>query len=152
MVCLASIKAGSALSCPTGQRERSPSPLQHNCNKGGRLVPNQPPASWARTDEKCAAALGFADLGVLKYLQFYNLTCNDCGGRTSNRCINSMSCAMAPAECTCPGSRPTSSSSTEPSPSPDPSPSPEPSPSPSPSPAQGAPEATAPCSYANFSL
>lgn len=92
------------------------------------------------------------DLGVLKYLQFYNLTCNDCGGRTSSRCINSTSCAMAPAECTCPGSRPTNSSSPEPSPSPDPSPSPQPSPSPSPSPAQGVPEATAPCSYANFSF
>eukprot|EP00882_Tetradesmus_deserticola_P020632 GHRQ01022294.1.p1 GENE.GHRQ01022294.1~~GHRQ01022294.1.p1 ORF type:complete len:222 (+),score=54.96 GHRQ01022294.1:223-888(+) len=42
-----------------------------------------------------------AELGNLRYLQFFNLTCNDCGGRMSSQCINSTSCALAPSVCTC---------------------------------------------------
>lgn len=42
-----------------------------------------------------------AELGVLKYLQFYNLTCNDCGGWKSNRCINGTSCTLPVSNCTC---------------------------------------------------
>jgi hypothetical protein len=45
----------------------------------------------------CASAEG----GVLRHLQFHNLTCNDCGGRTSGRCINSTSCALDFSVCTC---------------------------------------------------
>jgi len=40
-------------------------------------------------------------MGVLKYLQFYNLTCNDCGGWKSNRCINGTSCTLPVYNCTC---------------------------------------------------
>ncbi|KAF8056432.1 hypothetical protein HT031_006289 [Scenedesmus sp. PABB004] len=47
------------------------------------------------------ALLAKFELGSLRYLQFFNLTCNDCGGRTSARCINSTSCAQDYSECTC---------------------------------------------------
>jgi hypothetical protein len=43
------------------------------------------------------------DMGVLKYLQFYNLTCNDCGGAKSTRCINGTSCTLPVSNCTCAG-------------------------------------------------
>jgi hypothetical protein len=52
----------------------------------------------------------FAELGNLRYLQFFNLTCNDCGGRTSSQCINSTSCALAPSVCTCPNASSSNSS------------------------------------------
>jgi hypothetical protein len=52
-----------------------------------------------------------AELGNLRYLQFFNLTCNDCGGRLSSQCINSTSCALAPSVCTCPNTASSSSSS-----------------------------------------
>lgn len=51
-----------------------------------------------------------AELGTLKYLQFYNLTCNDCGGRTSSRCINDTSCALDFSVCTCASSSSSSGS------------------------------------------
>eukprot|EP00877_Chromochloris_zofingiensis_P007076 jgi/Chrzof1/2621/Cz11g22220.t1 len=40
--------------------------------------------------------------GTLKYLQFYNLTCNDCGGRDTPNCLNATSCALPVSNCTCP--------------------------------------------------
>ncbi|GBG00176.1 hypothetical protein Rsub_12933 [Raphidocelis subcapitata] len=42
--------------------------------------------------------------GVLRYLQFYNLTCNDCGGAGGGRCIGGTSCTLPPEACTCGGS------------------------------------------------
>jgi hypothetical protein len=42
-------------------------------------------------------------MGLLKYLQFYNLTCNDCGGWRSTRCINGTSCTLPAYNCTCSG-------------------------------------------------
>eukprot|EP00878_Enallax_costatus_P015146 GHUV01015858.1.p1 GENE.GHUV01015858.1~~GHUV01015858.1.p1 ORF type:complete len:328 (+),score=61.50 GHUV01015858.1:609-1592(+) len=47
------------------------------------------------------ALLAKFETGTLKYLQFYNLTCNDCGGRLSSRCINDTSCALDFSVCTC---------------------------------------------------
>lgn len=43
-----------------------------------------------------------SEMGALKYLQFYNLTCNDCGGLRSNRCLNGTSCTLPVSNCTCP--------------------------------------------------
>lgn len=43
-----------------------------------------------------------AETGTLKYLQFYNLTCNDCGGRDTPNCLNATSCALPVSNCTCP--------------------------------------------------
>ncbi|KIZ06344.1 hypothetical protein MNEG_1608 [Monoraphidium neglectum] len=63
------------------------------------------------------------ELGVLKYLQFYNLTCNDCGGWKSNRCINGTSCTLPVSNCTCADATPASVPAS-PSPSPSPSTSP----------------------------
>ena len=48
-----------------------------------------------------AAAPPPADTGVLKYLQFYNLTCNDCGGWRGARCVNGTSCTLPVSNCTC---------------------------------------------------
>ncbi|GBF91542.1 hypothetical protein Rsub_04282 [Raphidocelis subcapitata] len=86
------------------------------------------------------------DMGVLKYLQFYNLTCNDCGGWRSGRCISGTSCTLPAYNCTCSGGAGTGATAASPSPTPSPSPSPaaaspapaeSPAPSPSPSPAPG---------------
>lgn len=41
------------------------------------------------------------DKGELKFLQFYNLTCNDCGGWRGTRCLNGTSCTLPVANCTC---------------------------------------------------
>jgi len=38
---------------------------------------------------------------VLKYLQFYNLTCNECGGVHSSQCISYSSCTLPLENCTC---------------------------------------------------
>lgn len=43
------------------------------------------------------------DRGRLVYLDWYDLTCNDCGGRQSPVCINGTSCAIPPINCTCAG-------------------------------------------------
>ncbi|KAI8475733.1 MAG: hypothetical protein J3K34DRAFT_29019 [Monoraphidium minutum] len=59
------------------------------------------------------------EMGVLKYLQFYNLTCNDCGGWRSNRCLNGTSCTLPVTNCTCPDSAPSSAPSSSPAPAAD---------------------------------
>lgn len=76
------------------------------------------------TCTSCRAACYFTETGSLKYLQWYNLTCNDCGGRTSFRCINSTSCALSWQECTCDTTATADNSSAE----------------------------VTPCNYANFTL
>lgn len=55
-------------------------------------------------------------MGQLKYLQFYNLTCNDCGGWRSNRCLNGTSCTLPVANCTCAGGAPAAVPSPAPAP------------------------------------
>ena len=62
--------------------------------------------------------------GTLKYLQFYNLTCNDCGGWRSGRCLNGTSCTLPVANCTCADAAPSAAVAASPSPSPSPSPEP----------------------------
>lgn len=47
------------------------------------------------------ALLAKFDKGNLKYLSWYDLKCNDCGGYSSSVCINKQSCALAPSNCTC---------------------------------------------------
>jgi len=42
-----------------------------------------------------------AEAGKLQLLQWYNMTCNDCGGRTSGRCLNATSCGLPMSNCTC---------------------------------------------------
>jgi hypothetical protein len=94
----------------------------------------------------CVLSLPSAESGMLKYLQWYNLTCNDCGGRTSSRCLNNTSCALSWQECSCDDTTAEAASSSS-------SPAPSPAPEASPTPAQGSPAVdNAPCSYANFSL
>lgn len=101
----------------------------------------------AQTDARLLVPLYLAESGMLRYLQWYNLTCNDCGGRTSSRCLNNTSCALSWQECTCDDTTAQAASSSSSSPAPSPSPEP------SPAPAQGSPAVdNAPCSYANFSL
>ena len=60
--------------------------------------------------------------GTLKYLQFYNLTCNDCGGWRSGRCLNGTSCTLPVANCTCADAAPSAAVAASPSPSPSPEP------------------------------
>ena len=43
-----------------------------------------------------------AETGTLQLLQWYNLTCNECGGKTSARCLNATSCALPDGNCSCP--------------------------------------------------
>lgn len=59
-----------------------------------RMQPDPPPA-WPALHHV------FAEMGTLELLQWYNLTCNDCGGRLSNRCINGTSCSLPESNCTC---------------------------------------------------
>jgi hypothetical protein len=83
----------------------------------------------------CASApSAAAERGALSYLQFYNLTCNDCNGWRSTRCLNGTSCALPVTNCTCAADAPASVPS---------SPSPSPSLSPSPSSAVADPAAVA---------
>lgn len=49
------------------------------------------------------ASLACVEAGNLELLQWYNLTCNDCGGRFSNGCIDASACAASIANCTCAG-------------------------------------------------
>ncbi|KAI8477283.1 MAG: hypothetical protein J3K34DRAFT_455368 [Monoraphidium minutum] len=67
------------------------------------VVSGAPPVTGGTGFVATLSLMSKFELGVLKYLQFYNLTCNDCGGWRSNRCINGTSCTMPVTNCTCAG-------------------------------------------------
>uniref|UniRef100_A0A383W183 Pherophorin domain-containing protein n=1 Tax=Tetradesmus obliquus TaxID=3088 RepID=A0A383W183_TETOB len=79
--------------------------FRNNVRSEARYIASFEPSVTAGTGfVPSLALLAKFELGNLRYLQFFNLTCNDCGGRTSAQCINSTSCALAPSVCTCPSS------------------------------------------------
>lgn len=63
-----------------------------------RLAARPPPAS-IRLPAPPSLAPTTTEKGVLLYLQWYDLKCNDCGGPDSEYCINSVSCTLPFDDC-----------------------------------------------------